>query len=203
MKKLLKGVLLLTIIGCFACGCFASWEDEIAGTTEITVYYQQYRDFSIKTGNIEYDFDPTRLAGGGFSVAQNLAEWFAIWTQVSFYGTVDQGATVSEGYLFPKTVRIIHNLEGIRYQTKQYGPFRLYGKGGAGFTWYNLFGGMEGGMKFSAGYGGGANIWINNNIGITLDLSHVVMGLPKLSEAAGRKKFDSGLTYTSGLTFRF
>ena len=202
MKKLLKGVLLLAIISCFAGVCFA-WEDEIAGTTEITGYYQQYRDFGMRTGNPELDFSPVRLSGGGFSVAHNIAEWFAIWTQVSFYGTIDQGVVIDGQYGFPKTARIINNLEGIRYQTRQYGPFRFYGKGGMGFSWYNLYGGVEGGMKFSAGYGGGVNIWINNNIGITLDLTHVAMGLPKVSEGEGRKRFDSGLTYTPGLTFRF
>jgi len=202
MKKLLKGILSLAIIGSFAGGCFA-WDDDIAGTTEITGYYQQYRDFSMKTGNVEYDFAPARLSGGGFSVAHNIADWFAIWTQLSFYGTVDQGDVIAGQYQFPKTARMINNLEGIRYQTKQYGPFQLYGKGGLGFTWYSLYGGVEGGMKFSAGYGGGVNIWINNNIGITLDLTHVVMGLPKVTEREDRKKFDSGLTYTPGLTFRF
>ena len=209
MKKLLKGILLLTIIGCFAGGGFA---DEIAGTTEITGYYQQYRDFSYKSGVSGWDFDPTRLAGGGFSIAQNIADWFAIWTQVSFYGTVDQASN----YGNMNSVRIINNLQGIRYQTKQYGPLQVYGKAGAGVTNYSLYlGGYDfGGTKFSAGYGGGAHVWFHKNIGITLDVSHILNSLPNMEnyftdyngnkmKFPDREKFDSGMVYTTGLTFRF
>jgi len=218
MKKLYKGILSLAIIGYFACGCFAAdWRDEIAGTTEITGYYQQYRDFSFKTGmeNLGVtNFDPTRMAGGGFSVAQNLAEWFAIWTQLSIYGTVNQDNS---------SIRLIHNLEGIRYQTKQYGPLRFYGKAGAGFARYSFafyeplyFGSIElSDTKFSVGYGGGMNVWFNKNIGLTFDASHILSGLPNLEDfydqnfgddyvkLPGREKWDSGMNYTVGLTFRF
>jgi hypothetical protein len=197
MKKL-KGILLLAIIGFFAGSGFA-WDDEIAGTTEVTGYYQQYRNFSFKTGYSDWDFAPTELSGGGFSVARNLADWFALWTQLSFYGTATQG-TIGD---YPKSVRIIHNLEGIRYQTKLYGPFQFYGRVGAGFVWYSLFDGLISGTKFSMGYGGGANVWLHKNIGITLDLSHNLMALPDLTGSSDREKFDSGLTYTAGLTFRF
>lgn len=208
MKKLFKGILLLAVIGSFAICCFAS-DDEIAGTTEITGYYQQYRNFSFNTGISEWNFEPTSLSGGGFSIARNLADWFAIWTQVSFYGTVNQG-TVYIYAEYPKSVRIIHNLEGIRYQTKQYGPLQFYGKGGVGIVHYSLFDGLLSGTKFSAGYGGGAHVWLHKHIGITLDVSHNLMNLPNLGDAftnpeafEGREKFDSGLAYTTGLTFRF
>jgi hypothetical protein len=210
MKKLFKGILLLAIIGCFAGVCFA--QDEITGTTEITGYYQQYRNFSFDTGYSGWDFAPTRLSGGGFSVAQNLADWFAIWTQLSFYGTVNQGAEVSA----PGSVRIIHNLQGIRYQTKQYGPLQFYGKAGAGIVNYSFslylpdYGYYDAGWtKFSAGYGGGAHVWFHKNIGITLDLSHNLFSTPNIGKdlydtnLKDREKFDSGLAYTAGLTFRF
>ena len=201
MKKLIKIMFSLLAIGCFAGGCFA-WDDELAGTTEITGYYQQYRDFSFKAGSgyEAYDFSPARLAGGGFSVAQNIAEWFALWTQLSFYGTAEQ-----EAYGGYKSVRIINNLEGIRYQTPQYGPFRFYGKVGAGITWYgfNYFGDSISGTRFSFGYGGGMNVWLNRNIGITLDVTHTGMNLPNFTDADGRKSWDFGLTYTPGITFRF
>jgi hypothetical protein len=209
MKKLFKGILLLAIIGCFACGCFAQ---EIAGTTEITGYYQQYRNFSFETGmkDLGYDWDlnPARLGGGGFSIAQNIADWFAIWTQFTFYGTSTQGEINYSQYLYPKSVRVIHNLQGIRYQTLQYGPFQLYGKAGAGFVNYSLFDGLLGGTKFTAGYGGGVHVWLHKNIGITLDASHSVNALPNLEDyfdvkLPGREKFDSGMIYTTGLTFRF
>jgi len=200
MKKLLKGVLLLAIISCFAGGCFAAdWNDEIAGTTEITGYYQQYRNFSFETGYPYWDFTPARLSGGGFSVAQNIAEWFAVWTQLSIFGTVNQPS--ADGY--ENSVRVIHNLQGIRYQTKQYGPLRFYGKVGAGIAWYGFSSLDASGTTFSAGYGGGVNVWFNKNIGITLDASHSLMALPNLTDLDGREKFDSGMSYTTGLTFRF
>ena len=203
MKKLFNGILSLAIIGSFAACCFAS-DDEIAGTTEITGYYQQYRNFSFETGYGDWNFSPTRLTGGGFSVARNLADWFALWTQLSFYGTVNQEGTVYDGvYTYPKSVRIIHNLEGVRYQTRQYGPLQFYGKAGAGVVWFSFFDGALSGTRFSAGYGGGANIWLHKNIGINLDLSHNLMNFPDLTGFDGREKFDSGLAYTTGLTFRF
>jgi hypothetical protein len=229
MKKLFKGILSLAIIGCFAYGCFAAdWNDEIAGTTEITGYYQQFRNFSFKTGmdevGIYNDFAPARMVGGGFSVAQNYAEWFAIWSQLSIYGTVKQWANVGSDEA-ENNVRVIHNLQGIRYQTKQYGPLRFYGKGGAGFARYSLtyydpyfFGGYVdiSSTKVSLGYGGGVNVWFNKHIGLTFDASHILSGLPNLEDLykeykdyfgtvkfPGREKFDSGMTYTAGLTFRF
>jgi hypothetical protein len=116
---------------------------------------------------------------------------------------IDQGTFAEGMFLYNRTARIINNLQGIRYQTRQYGPIRFYGKAGAGVAWFNLYGGAEGGSKFSAGYGGGTNIWFHKNIGVTLDVSHVVMNLPKLTELEGRKRFDSGMTYTAGITFRF
>jgi len=217
MKKLFKGTLSLAIIGCFACGCFA--QDDITGTTEITGYYQQYRDFSFETGMGEYginnSFAPARMTGGGFSVAQNLAEWFAIWSQLSIYGTVNQWANYGTAEV-QNSIRLIHNLEGIRYQTKQYGPLRFYGKAGAGFARYSLtyydpyYGYVDiGATKFSVGYGGGVNVWFNKHIGLTFDASHTLIALPNLEDLydktkfPGREKFDSGMTYTTGLTFRF
>ena len=211
MKRILNGLLSLALIGGFAVGCFA-WEDELAGTTEITGFYQQYRDFSMMgDGTYTTKFEPKRLAGGGFSVAQNLADWFAIWLQMSFYGKVNQDIARYDFFgepdgVTPKSVRIINELQGIRYQTKQYGPFRLYGKGGAGVVWYgfDLMGGSISGTKFSAIYGGGADIWLSKNIGITLDVSHVLYRLPRLNyDKPDLEKFDSGIVYTTGLTFRF
>ena len=206
MKKIfnrhfLKGMLSIAIIVGFAGGCFA-WDDELAGTTEITLYYQQYRDFSFETGVVPFDFSPTRLSGGGLSVAQNIAEWFALWTQLSVYGAVDQWTDFGGGVHAENKVRILNNLQGVRYQTRQYGPFRFYGKAGAGVSIYN-FSIHGSGASFSAAYGGGANIWLNRNIGITLDASHVLMSLPNVTDMDGRERFDSGMTYTTGLTFRF
>jgi len=208
MTKLLKGIISLAIIGGLTVCCFAG-DVEIAGTTEITGYYQQYRNFSFETGVRDWNFEPTRLTGGGFSVARNIADWFALWTQLSFYGTVEQGTANIGGDYYSKKARIIHNLEGIRYQTKQYGPFQLYGKAGAGIVWYSLYDGLSSWTKFSAGYGGGAHVWLHKNIGITLDVSHNLIALPNLEDwfydtkLPDREKFDSGLVYTTGLTFRF
>ena len=208
MKKLLRGMLLLAAVGCFSVSCFA-WDDELAGTTEITGYYQQYRNFSFDTGNSLLDFSPTALAGGGFSIARNFAEWFAIWMQLSVGGTTTQDQVpLGLNITRKKNVRIINELQGIRYQTKQYGPFRLFGKVGAGFTNYSLYEGLISATKFSAGWGGGVNVWMSNNIGITLDVSHILMGLPnlELEPESGRQKqekFDSGMNYTTGITFRF
>jgi len=206
----IKCVFLLVAVMGFTLSGFAG--DEIAGTTEVTGYYQQYRNFSFKTGDEYMDFSPARIGGGGFSVAQNIADWFAIWSQLSIYGTKTQVFDVPIGwgtsFQYENKVRVINNLEGIRYQTKLHGPFRFYVKGGVGFTYYNFTFGRYGdvgasGTKFSAGYGGGTDIWFNRNIGIVFDVSHIVMGLPNLTDLPGRESFDSGLTYTTGLTIRF
>jgi hypothetical protein len=184
-----KFVVLFSMILCASAFCVA--QDE--GKTEVTGYFQQYRDFSFNTGYSPYDFPATRLNGGGFNVARNLAPWFSMWTQLSFFGTVQQSSGLS--------VQIIHNLEGMRWQTKQHGPFRAYVKGGVGFANYRFDFGSE--TKLSLAYGGGVQIWAAKWMGITLDLSHVVMGLPNLTDLDNREKWDSGLVFTPGFTIRF
>jgi len=163
--------------------------------TEIGGFYQQYRNFSFNTGLTVYDFPATKLKGGGFSIAQNLAPWFAVWSQTSFYGTVPQANGLD--------VRVINNLEGVRWQTKQHGPLCLYVKGGMGFSNFNFTTQGFSNTKLSLAYGGGAQIWLAPWMGLTLDVSHTVMGLPNLTDLEGRDKWDSGLTYTTGLAIRF
>lgn len=166
------------------------------GETEITGFYQQYRDFSYRIGLPEVDFEPRSLTGGGFSIAQNMAPWFAMWTQFSFYGSAENAGL---------RVRMINNQQGVRYQTKNYGPLRLYAKGGLGFSRFSIDAGPNsaGDTKFSAAYGGGAHIWMHDHVGVNLDVSHVLTGLPNLTDLETREKWDSGLVYTTGLTFRF
>lgn len=166
------------------------------GETEITGFYQQYRDFSYRIGLPEVDFEPRSLTGGGFSIAQNMAPWFAMWTQFSFYGSAENAGL---------RVRMINNQQGVRYQTKNYGPLRLYAKGGLGFSRFSIDTGQSsaGDTKFSAAYGGGAHIWMHDHVGVNLDVSHVLTGLPNLTDLDTREKWDSGLVYTTGLTFRF
>jgi hypothetical protein len=164
--------------------------------TEITGFYQRYQDFSYRTGISQLDIAPVALEGGGFSLAQNFAPWFAMWTQFSFYGSAGQPNM---------SVRIINNQQGIRYQTRQYGPLRLYARSGLGFSRYslNITGNDAGDTKFSFAYGGGAQIWVSEYFGFVLDASHVVMGVPNLTDLPGREKWDSGMTYTTGITVRF
>jgi hypothetical protein len=185
-----KNMLFLFILMLAASSSFAE------GDTEVTGFYQQYRNFSFKTGYSDVDFSAAKLKGVGFSVAQNIAPWFALWTQLSIYGTLEQA---------DKSVRVINNLEGVRYQTKLHGPFRFYAKGGLGFSYYsfNIQGTGVSGAKFSAAYGGGTDIWLNKHFGLVLDVTQVLMGLPNLTDLSGRESWDSGLTYTTGLTVRF
>ncbi|NLV30998.1 MAG: porin family protein [Acidobacteria bacterium] len=166
------------------------------GETEITGFYQQYRDFSYTVGLEEYDLAPRSLGGGGFSIAQNMAPWFAMWTQFSFFGSAENAGL---------RVRMINNQQGVRYQTKEYGPVRLYAKGGLGFSRFSIDTGQGslGDTKFSAAYGAGAHIWMHKHAGINLDLSHVLTGLPNLTDLDTREKWDSGLVLTTGLTLRF
>lgn len=119
-----------------------------------------------------------------------------MWTQFSFFGAV-QDPNIK--------IRILNNLQGIRYQTKEYGPLRLYAKGGLGFSRYSMdiAGNSAGDTKFSLAYGGGAHVWMHKNFGLVFDVTHVVMGLPNLTDTSDREKWDSGLTYTTGLTIRF
>jgi hypothetical protein len=193
MRKLstaLKSMLFLSILMIATISCFAE------GDTEITGFYQQYRNFSFNTGDTSMNFSADKLKGGGFNIAHNIAPWFALWTQLSFFGTLEQ---------VNGSVRIINNLEGIRYQTKTYGPFRFYAKAGMGFSNYSFSYpiGSAGGSKFSGSVGGGINIWMNKNFGLVLDASNVFMGLPNLTNLSGRESWDAGMLYTTGLTVRF
>ncbi len=187
-STVMKGVLALLLL----CPAAATAE----GETEITGFYQQYRDFKYKVGLEEFDLAPRSLGGGGFSIAQNMAPWFAMWTQFSFYGSAENAGL---------RVRMINNQQGVRYQTKDYGPVRLYAKGGLGFSRFSIdtVQGSLGDTKFSAAYGAGAHIWMHKHAGINLDLSHVLTGLPNLTGLDTREKWDSGLVLTTGLTLRF
>ncbi|MBN2243752.1 MAG: hypothetical protein JW793_13785 [Acidobacteria bacterium] len=172
----------------------ASAQDETS--TEIYGFYQGYRNFDYRTGIEEADILKAALEGGGFGVAQNLASWFALWTQFSFFGSVESPAL---------RVRVISNLQGVRYQTRQYGPFRLYGKGGVGFTNFSIDTpiGSGGETKLSLGYGGGVQAWITDYLGLFVDGSHLIMGVPNLTDLEGRDKWDSGLAMTAGFSVRF
>ncbi len=150
-------------------------------------FYQTYRSFSFKTGVSEIDIPETNLNGGGFTIAKNLAPWFAMWTQLTFYGAAEQPN---------HRVRIINNLQGLRWQTKLHGPLQFYAKGGVGFSHYSMDieGSGFGEYKFSVAYGGGAFIWASEHFGIVLDATHTMSGLPNLTDLSGRDKWDSGLT---------
>jgi hypothetical protein len=193
MNKSSKGLKCLVLLSIFIFAAIHCFAEE---NTEITGYYQQYRNFSFKTGNSSLDFADAKLKGGGFTIAQNIESWFAVWTQLSVFGSLDQ----TNG-----SVRVLNNLQGIRYQTKNHGPFRFYVKGGMGFTYYSLSYqvGSTSGTKFSAAYGGGTHIWFHKHFGVVIDVSHVLMGLPNLTDLSGRESWDSGLTYTTGLTVKF
>jgi hypothetical protein len=166
--------------------------------TEIQGFYQTYRNFSFDTGAPGFVIPPTKLNGGGFNIAQNLAPWFALWTQFSFFGSAGSPSGLS--------VRVINNLEGMRWQTRQYGPIRFYVKGGLGFSNYSVDisgGNIGSGTKLALTYGGGAQIWMADWIGVTLDVSQVFMGVPNITDLPQRDKWDSGLTFTPGITLRF
>ena len=182
-------LLLVSLILCSA--AFTSAQEY---NTEIQGFYQGYQDLSWKIGN-EDVIAPTKLSGGGFEIAQNLAPWFAFWTRFSFYGSVDQPNI---------RARIFNNLYGIRYQTEQHGPFRIYGKAGLGYSRYSLvlpsISGSD--TKFSFAYGAGVQIWMSEHFGAVLDASHTINGLPSFN-VEGEEKWDSGLTLSAGLAIRF
>jgi hypothetical protein len=176
----------------------ASAQDETS--TEIQGFYQTYKDFSFKMGSgfESLDIENTRLGGGGFTIAQNLAPWFAFWSQTTFYGSAKGDALKA---------RVINNLEGLRYQKKIGGPLEIYGKVGMGFSHTNI-GYVDGEdiggeYKFAFSYGAGAFIWVNEKFGLVFDASHLMMGLPNLTDESGRDKWDSGLTLTTGIAIRF
>ena len=186
-----KCLLLLSVIFCAA--VFSPAQDE--GGVEVTGFYQQYRDFSFKLGEGSgvSDFEPQALKGGGFGIAYTLEPWFAFWTQFAFYGSMEQ----AEGL----KIRIINNSQGPRWQ-KNYGRLRLYVKGGLGFSHFSIKD-IGGETKLSLSYGGGAQIWTSEWLGVTLDVSHYLMGVPNLTDLSGRDKWDSGLTFTPGVTIKF
>lgn len=192
MKKIrLARMFVLFVSTLFCMAAITVAQDE--GGTEITGFYQQYRDFGFKTGAAGIEIPASKLTGGGFSLAQNLAPWFAIWTQFTFYGKTGENIGLP--------LRIINNSQGPRWQ-KNYGPLRLYVKGGVGFSHYS-FENIGSNTKLSLTYGGGAQVWLADWLGVTLDLSQVLMGVPNLTDLEGRDKWDSGLTLTPGITLRF
>ncbi|MEJ2109869.1 MAG: hypothetical protein P8Z37_08155, partial [Acidobacteriota bacterium] len=124
--------------------------------TEVYGFYEGYRNFDYKTGGEGFPFiEGAELDGGGGGIAYQYVPWFALWTQVSFLGTAN-GDDLS--------ARVINNLQGVRYHTPRFGPFSFYGKGGLGFTNYNVTqpssGFQQGATKFSLGYAGGVQVWM-------------------------------------------
>lgn len=196
MKSFLSGssfILLIILILCGTTGASAQEQ-----STEIQGFYQTYKDFSFKSGITGYDIKKTRLGGGGFTIAQNLAPWFAFFSQTTFYGSAGEDEILK--------MRVINNLEGLRWQTGLHGPFQFYVKAGLGFTHYSVdlagsdFGGE---YKFAVSYGGGAFIWMSEKFGLVLDASHLSMGVPNMTDLDGRDKWDSGLSLTTGIAVRF
>jgi hypothetical protein len=164
--------------------------------TEIQGFYQSYRNLDFRTGLEGVEIEGAVLQGGGFTLAQNLAPWFAFCTEFTFYGSAEQNGM---------RVRIFNNLYGLRYQTQQYGPLRLYAKVGLGYSNYNMdiLGTGLSNTKFSFSYGGGAQVWMTDNFGIVLDAAHSINGVPNLTDLPGRDSWDSGLTLSAGLAVRF
>ena len=194
MRSFLSSSVWALLLAIFLCGTV--YAQSQAQSTEIQGFYQTYRSFSFKTGASEIDIPKTNLDGGGFTIAKNLAPWFAMWTQLTFYGAAEQPN---------HRVRIISNLQGLRWQTKLHGPLQLYVKGGMGFSHYSMdvAGNGLGEYKFSVAFGGGAFIWASEHFGIVLDATHTLSGLPNLTDLPGREKWDAGLTLASGLAIRF
>jgi hypothetical protein len=191
-RGFVKGfMLIIVLLG--LCVCAPAQEN-----TEVYGFFESYRNFDYKTGFDPADFQDVNLNGGGGGIAYNFVPWFALWTQVSFLGSPENDQL---------SVRIINNLQGVRYQSPKYGPFIFYGKGGLGFTNYGLTfkdsGAGYGSTKFSAGYGGGIQIWVNDYLGLVLEASHLLMGVPQVTDSENRDKWDSGLTYKTGLAIRF
>lgn len=167
--------------------------------TEVYGFFDGYRNFDFKTGSADMGYPAIKAAdmnGGGGGIAYHYASWFALWTQVSFMGTAETTEF---------SARLINNLQGLRYQTPQYGPFRFYGKLGLGFTNYSIgiSGNSYGYTKFSLGYAGGAEVWMTDYLGLMVEAQHLIMGVPNLTDAAGRDRWDSGLSYKTGLAIRF
>ncbi len=183
----MRYLLAIFIIFCSAVCAIAQTSTEIYG------FYQDYRNFSFQIGGGSvFDVPEIKMSGGGFGFVQNLAPWFAIWNQFAFYGAVEQ--------LF--RIQVLNELQGIRFQTQQYGPLQLYAKGGVGFSRYGIES-LGSSYHVSFSYGGGAQIWLNDWLGAVLDGSHVIMGLPNLTDLPDREKWDSGLAFTAGLAVRF
>ena len=197
MKSVYSSRFVLLIVAILFGTIYASAQET---STEIQGFYQTYKDFSFKlgTGLENLDLKPTRLGGGGFTIAQNLAPWFAFWSQTTFYGSVEGD--------FLKA-RVINNLEGLRWQKRFSGPLEVYGKVGMGFSHIGLSsvggGDIGGEYKLAVSYGAGAFLWMSQNIGLVFDASHLSMGVPNVTDAPGRDKWDSGLTLTTGIALRF
>jgi opacity protein-like surface antigen len=182
---------ILLVLGSAAC---AAAQDT---STEVFGFYQNYRNFDFKTGVSDLDLKKAALNGGGGGIAYNLAQWAALWVQLSFYETAEQP------YL---KIRAINELQGIRYQTRQYGPIRFYAKGGLGFSRYSVNASgsdLGSSTNFSFTYGAGAQFWMKRWLGLGLEASHLIMNLPQITDSPGREKWDSGLAITTSLAVRF
>jgi len=163
---------------------------------ELRGFFQQDRAFSLWSGSPDFDIQGARSKGGGFGFALTPAEWFALWTEVSFFSGVRQG---------DYTLSFLVETQGLRYSTAWRGPFRVYGRGGVGFARFAFEGpGFAAAYyKMSLVYGGGAEVRLSDPVSFFVDASALTMGLPELTAVPGRDKWDTSILLGFGIAVKF
>lgn len=163
---------------------------------EVRGFFQQDRSFSLWSGSPEFDIRGARAKGGGLGFALTPAEWFALWSEVSFFSSVRQGSY---------TLSFMVESQGLRYSTAWRGPLRLYGRGGVGFARFAFEGpGFAAAYyKMSLVYGGGAEVRLGDPVSFFVDAAALTMGLPELTAVPGRDKWDTSILLGFGIAVKF
>ncbi len=163
---------------------------------ELQVFYQGNRSFDYRSGSPAFDIRDAGLKGGGFGFAYNITGVFGLWQQMGFYTGVKQGGL---------DLNLINEMQGLLVTKRDVGPFNFFAKGGVGFTRYVFeqpgFTLVSYGQTFS--YGGGAQIRLSPGFHLLLELNQMAMGLPDITGARDRAKWDSNLLITTGIAIHF
>jgi len=189
MKRLFFGPLFFLL---FSKAGLAQYE----GQSGIQLFYQRDQGFDFRSGSAAFDVQSVHLNGGGFGFDYGITDWFALWSQVAFYSGVRQGGI---------SMNLINEIQGMKLTSPGKGPFRVYAKGGVGFTRYIFefpgFRAVDYGQAFN--YGGGLQIKVSGGMSLILEATQLAVSLPNLTGAPGRDKWDASTLFTTGIAFHF
>ena len=185
MKRLMIVAVLLWGTG----SCLAQ---DISG--EIQGVYFRIQGFNFNSGVSDFNIESAAINGGGYAFVYQITEKFGLFQQMGFFGGPEQSGL---------KIKLITEFQGMQI-TKSRGSVDFYAKGGVGFTRYVFSGLIEGvDANLALLYGGGVKLPLKEGLKVILEGSRITQGLPNLTNAPGRSKWDHSWHFATGIAIQF